>query len=84
MSSGNIFERLFGGSPVSIEPTYRYYKCNLVNTKWSCVHQSTYITNTTNGTNTTEGKIVKCPTWVPQVLDKYVIQILVNENEGAK
>lgn len=82
MSSGNIFERLFGGSPVSIEPTYRYYKCNLVNTKWSCVHQSTYITDTT------EGKIVKCPIWIPQVLDKYVIQILINqnqnENEGAK
>ena len=76
MSSGNIFERLFGGAPVSIEPSYRYYKCNLVNTKWSCVHQSTYITDTT------EGKVVKCPTWIPKVLDKYVIQILVNQNEN--
>ena len=78
MSSGNIFERLFGGAPVSIEPSYRYYKCNLVNTKWSCVHQSTYITDTT------EGKVVKCPTWIPKVLDKYVIQILVNQNENER
>ena len=78
MSSGNIFEKLFGGAPINIEPNYRYYKCNLVNTKWSCVHQSTYITDTT------EGKIVKCPAWIPKILDKYVIQALVNENERVK
>jgi hypothetical protein len=78
MSSDNIFEKLFGGAPVSIEPNYRYYKCNLVNTKWSCVHQSTYITDTTTG------KIVKCPSWIPKVLDKYVIQILVNQNENER
>ena len=78
MSSGNIFERLFGGSPVNIEPTYRYYKCNLVNTKWSCVHQSTYLTDTP------DAKIVKCPTWIPEILDKYVIEILVKQNQTTK
>jgi hypothetical protein len=76
MSSGNIFEKLFGGAHVSIEPSYRYYKCNLVNTKWCCIHQSTDMTDTT------DGKIVKCPTWIPKILDKYVIQALVNENEN--
>ena len=78
MSSDNIFEKLFGGAAVSIEPSYRYYKCNLVNTKWSCIHQNI------KRVDPNSADIIKCPAWIPKVLDIYMLQALVKQKNNGK
>ena len=83
MQSENIFEKMFGSSIRNTddqdrETKYRYYKCNLVNTKWSCIHQNTRCVDP----NSID--IMKCPAWIPKALDIYVLKVLVKQKNVTK
>jgi len=83
MASDSIFEKMFGGSIPNTgdkdrEIKYRYYKCNLVNTKWSCIHQNI------KRVDPNSADIIKCPAWIPKVLDIYMLQALVKQKNNGK
>ena len=69
---------MFGASIRDTGDQYRYYKCNLVNTKWTCIHQNTVSIDYSNT------EIVKCPAWIPKALDIYVLQALVKQKNKGK
>lgn len=84
MASESIFEKMIGSSIRNTEDQdhetrYRYYKCNLVNTKWSCIHKNTVSADITSNTD-----IVKCPAWIPKALDIYVLKALVKQKNESK
>ena len=84
MASESIFEKMVGGSVPNTDDKdhrigYRYYKCNLVNTKWTCIHQNTVTADIVSNTD-----IIKCPAWIPKVLDIYMLQALVKQKNNGK
>lgn len=90
MASESIFEKMVGGSVPNTDDKdhrigYRYYKCNLVNTKWTCIHQNTVsIQNTVSADIVSNTDIIKCPAWIPKALDIYMLKALVKQKNMGK